>query len=366
MTSGHSPEDVRIFHKECVSLARAGYDVYLVERGDSYEKNGVHIVGVGQPSGGRLSRMTSFAKKVYQAALALDADVYHLHDPELLPYGLKLKKAGKKVVFDSHEIYAIQIQTKPYLPSWIAGIVAQIYACYEKHVVSRLDGAVVPCERADKLFFAGAVRRMAIVDNTPKLEELYDRYDPGAPRDVRQACYVGGLTEVRGITVSIQASFAAGCRLALAGKFMPAEYEAKLRATPEFSCVDYRGILNRDEVSALLNESGIGLCLMAKGTQFDYNTNLNVKTYEYMAMGLPVVLSCNAFNRRQLDKWNFGINVEPGNVQQVTEAVRYLIDHPEEARQMGENGRRAVKEEFNWSIEEKKLLALYEDILKSD
>ena len=67
-----------------------------------------------------------------------------------------------------------------------------------------------------------------------------------------------------------------------------------------------------------------------------------------------------------MDKWNFGINVEPGNVQQVTEAVRYLIDHPEEARQMGENGRRAVKEEFNWSIEEKKLLALYEDILKSD
>ena len=91
MTSAHGPEDVRIFHKECVSLAKAGYDVYLVERGDSYEKNGVHIVGVGQPSGGRLSRMTSFAKKVYQAALALDADIYHFHDPELLPYGLKLK-----------------------------------------------------------------------------------------------------------------------------------------------------------------------------------------------------------------------------------------------------------------------------------
>ena len=98
MTSAHGPEDVRIFHKECVSLARAGYDVYLVERGDSYEKNGVHIVGVGQPSGGRLSRMTSFAKKVYQAALALDADIYHFHDPELLPYGLKLKRDRKSVV----------------------------------------------------------------------------------------------------------------------------------------------------------------------------------------------------------------------------------------------------------------------------
>ena len=64
MTSAHGPEDGRIFRKECVSLANAGYDVYLVERGDSYEKNGVHIVGVGKPSGNRLTRMTTFAKKV--------------------------------------------------------------------------------------------------------------------------------------------------------------------------------------------------------------------------------------------------------------------------------------------------------------
>ena len=50
---------------------------------------------------------------------------------------------------------------------------------------------------------------------------------------------------------------------------------------------------------------------------------------------------------------------------QIADAIRYLLEHPEEARQMGENGRRAVKEEFNWGGEEKKLLALYEDILKN-
>ena len=64
MTSAHAPGDVRIFHKECVSLGKAGYQVYLVQRGESYEASGVHVIGVGQPSGGRLTRMTAFSKKV--------------------------------------------------------------------------------------------------------------------------------------------------------------------------------------------------------------------------------------------------------------------------------------------------------------
>ena len=72
MTSAHGVEDVRIFHKECVSLAKAGYETYLVERGESYDKNGVHIVGVGEISGNRMKRMTQGAKAVYQKALELD------------------------------------------------------------------------------------------------------------------------------------------------------------------------------------------------------------------------------------------------------------------------------------------------------
>ena len=63
-----------------------------------------------------------------------------------------------------------------------------------------------------------------------------------------------------------------------------------------------------------------------------------------------------------MDKWNFGICVDPGNVEEITGAIRYLLDHPEEARRMGENGRRAVKEAFNWNVEEAKLLELYAEL----
>ena len=43
LTSVHSSDDTRVFHKECVSLARAGYDVTLVAPGESREELGVHI-----------------------------------------------------------------------------------------------------------------------------------------------------------------------------------------------------------------------------------------------------------------------------------------------------------------------------------
>ena len=71
LTSNHSPEDIRIFHKECVSLAKAGYHVYLVERGETYDKNGVHIIGIGSTPQNPIKRMKESAKKVYQTALSV-------------------------------------------------------------------------------------------------------------------------------------------------------------------------------------------------------------------------------------------------------------------------------------------------------
>ena len=97
LTSVHKPDDTRIFHKECTSLANAGYDTYLVVCGESCEKNGVHIIGTGEQSKSRIKRMRLDTKKVYEAALSVDADIYQIHDPELLPYALKLKKRAKRL-----------------------------------------------------------------------------------------------------------------------------------------------------------------------------------------------------------------------------------------------------------------------------
>lgn len=363
MTSAHGAEDGRIFHKECVSLAKAGYETYLVQRGESYDKNGVHIVGVGDIPTSRRKRITEGAKKVYEAALAVDADLYHLHDPELLPYGLKLKRAGKKVIFDRHENYVLQLRTKSYLPKSVCVVVSAVYDVYERMVLRQFDGLVIPTSTLENCPGADRCSRCAAVDNAAVLSELYDFYDPSAPKQPNSVCYVGGLTESRGITADILAASKAGATLILAGAFSPEDYREQLQALDVYDCVDYRGMLNREGVRSVLLSAQIGLSTLLNRGQYGQMLNLPIKAYEYMSMGLPVILSHSPYNDKMMEKYRFGICVDPENTDEFASAIRYLLDHPEEARQMGENGRRAVKENFNWGVEEKKLLALYEEIL---
>lgn len=216
MTSAHGTEDVRIFHKECVSLANAGYEVYEVARGESYDKNGVHIVGVGDIPKSRRKRMTEGAKRVYQKALELDCDIYHFHDPELLPYGLKLKRRGKKVIFDSHEDVPGQIMDKGYIPKPLRKMVSVLYKAYETHIVKNIDAVVAATPHiAEK--FEGRARKVVTVNNYPKLDDIVFHETPFSERDAI-VCYAGGIGELRGEKIMIEAMKDVDGTLVIAGE----------------------------------------------------------------------------------------------------------------------------------------------------
>ena len=109
----------------------------------------------------------------------------------------------------------MQLRQKPYLPGWCTRIIAFGYARYERYVLRRLDGAIFPCTVNGEDPFAGRCPHTALVDNSVKLEDFYERYDPEAVRNQDQICLTGSLTEARGITSAIRAAASAKCTLCL-------------------------------------------------------------------------------------------------------------------------------------------------------
>ena len=130
LTSVHPRYDVRIFHKECMSLSK-NWEVALIvadNKGDEICQN-IKIYDVGKENG-RFNRIFKTTKKVYQKALQLNGDIYHFHDPELLPVGKKLAQKGKKVIYDSHEDMPALLSEKEWITPFLRPLVAKIFTYY--------------------------------------------------------------------------------------------------------------------------------------------------------------------------------------------------------------------------------------------
>lgn len=364
MTSVHNRYDVRIFKKECRSLANNGYEVTLLVNDDKDDEviDSVKIISTKFLPKNRVDRIIKSGNKLYEKAIQVDADIYHFHDPELLPIGNKLKRSGKYVIFDSHENYYLQIKEKYYIPKIFRKIVSYFYFKYETYSVKKLDAVIFPCTFNGKNPFKGRAKDTILIDNFPLLDELFYKYDDKEIKANKAICYVGGLTYNRGITNIIKASYKVGAKLILGGNFSPEGYYEELINTKEYSGVDYRGFVNRGEVLRIYEESSIGICTFMNLGQYDKADNFSTKVYEYMSMGLPVIISDYPYAREILKNYEFGIAVDPENIDEIADAIEYLTNNLDIARKMGMEGRRAVKEKFNWGIEEKKLLELYKQL----
>ncbi len=363
ITSAHKSQDVRILKKQCTSLAKSGYETYLVASGDSYEENGVNVVGVGQIGGGRLKRMTQMTKRVYEKALELDCDIYQLHDPELLPFALKLKRKGKKVIFDSHENYSLQIKQKKYLPLVFRNLISKVFNWYSSIIFSKIDGILFPCLKNGINIFQDKCKRTFIIGNEPIIDEFNENKLGYSCKSDKAVCYIGALSYNRGVKHLVSAcEISKAKKLILAGTFASKELQIELTQNSNFEVVDFRGYCNRNQVMQVMSESSIGMATLLNSGQYNLYDNFATKVYEYMANGLPIIMSDSIFARKVNGKYNFAVLVNPENIEEIANAINYLLDNPEIAKQMGENGRKAVEKEFNWAIEEKKLLSLYKEL----
>lgn len=349
LTSVHKPFDDRIFLKECVSLAQAGYEVYLIAMGESIEKDGVKIIGYGSVDSKRIKRIMKTTKEIYNKALELDCDIYHFHDPELLPYGLKLKKLGKKVIFDSHEDIPAQIKDKVWICKYIRYLISFIYKMYETYAVGKLD-AVIAATPFIGMKFRGRAKRVVVLNNYPKLDDIVFQKRDFIKRD-KIVCYAGGISKARGEDVMVAAMKEVDGILILAGAHKEITDGKKIK---------YVGFLNRGELNEVYGSARVAISILEPLE--NYIKSQPIKIYEYMAAGLPVVASDFEDWKEVIVGGGAGICVNPLDKKEVAKALNYLLENPNLAQQMGIKGREMVVEQYNWSNENVKLIDLYKKL----
>ena len=363
LTSGHSPNDTRVFLKECRSLAAAGHDVSLVFPGSAKQSNidNVKLVGTGINPKSRWDRILNTPKQVFKTGLSLNADVYHFHDPALIPYGRKLKALGKIVIYDAHEDVPRQTLSKDYLFGPARPLLARWLEAYENKAAREFDLVIAATPTIAKRF-ADIGARSEVVANYP-LKSEFPVAAAEVTRDKKTACYVGVMTKIRGFCEMVNAmTHLNGAKLVLAGPRPGHDLVSSVAKCEGWKKAETLGELDRQGIQNLLSRATVGLVVLHPIP--NYLDAFPIKMFEYMAAGLPVIASNFPLWKKIVEDNGCGICVNPNDSKAIAQAIQFIFDNPEKAKEMGQRGREAVQSSLNWEQEEKKLLKAYEPFRK--
>jgi len=363
ITTVHPPFDVRIFHKEAKSLIKAGYDVTIIAQHDKKEiVKSVKIVNLPHPRN-RIERRLKTIWTAFQKALMIKADIYHFHDPELIPIGLLLKIFTKsRVVYDVHEDVPEQIFSWNYIPKKLRHPVSIIFNYFEKNLSRVFDYVICSTETIMSKFKLYNNNSITIKNYIPKryIESFRDKNYHSEDKSI--IIFSGGIYEERGIMEAIKAlnllpdlciSFV------LCGS-VEQSYLNLIIKEDKYNRVIYKGILTFEDALQETFKADIGyICDYPLKRHME---GLPVKLFEYMALGIPVIASDFPIWKKIIDQAKCGFTVNPMDIEEIANKVCYLIEHVNERKQMGENGRRAIINNYTWETEADKLLSIYKSM----
>ena len=335
LTTVHRPRDVRIFHKEARALAAAGASS--------------SVLGLEHPV--PRSRRAAAGWELVRRASAMDADAYHVHDPELLPQALWLQRTtGRPVIYDAHEYLGETTRTKRWIPGPLRRPAAAIAAGAEKAAGRRLGGVVTANEDLAARFAAAGCRSVSVA-NSPFASEFAAAGEP----EGNIVLYVGGLGPLRGLPLMLEAFpqvGVPGARLLLAGPGDPGELPPG---------VEYLGVVDHSEVPGLLERASVAWIPLRR--HGNYDRAVPTKLVEAMAMGRPVVASDLPRMAAIVRSTGCGIVVSHDDPAAHAAAIRELLENPALAREMGEAGRRAFLEGLTFEREARALTSFYSEVL---
>jgi glycosyltransferase involved in cell wall biosynthesis len=362
----HDWDDDRIFQRACIGLAREGHKVTLIAHFDgSSIVDGVNIVGIQKRKG--VARRIFSSIEAVLIARKIDADIYHFHDPDLLPWMALLALSGREIVFDMHEFYEVRFYQWN-LPNIFRPLIARIYRNFSNLMIHRFAGLVTVTDTMADLYRKTA-KNIIVIPNTVDLVRL-SNVDLTQPKKSRPVIIISGSHgSSRNCMQAVEAlpkivERIPDILLSFVGRYSPTGYDKMLRdKARELNVADnleVSGMLPWEQNFSRIAQSHVA-CMF-------YEDNLNNRTtlpnrlFEYMFCGVPVLAEDFPEPRKIIQKYNCGLLVNSSEPESIAMGAIEILLNPNSAAVMGGNGRNAILEHLSFNVELKRMVEFYTTI----
>jgi glycosyltransferase involved in cell wall biosynthesis len=389
LSTVHPRYDTRIFLKECCSLAEQGHSVSLVVGdGDGDERvaipaprfrggrsstgmtrkviGGLQILDIGKAPKNRFGRICKQSFRAYRVVRRLKPDLLHFHDPELIPLCWYLSFKRIRVIYDIHENVSQYILTKNWIHPWFRKVLSLSYQTVERILINRFSLVLAEASYSRYYDQHFSKNRRIILQNMPLPDLVKTGMEPAVKFEVPTVGYIGVVSRERGALKMVDA-----CRSILDDGVKlqikcigPVEGDLLMRRefidAQEGGWMEIFGYMPAQKAWPILEKCHVGLAILEPEGNFveSYPT----KMFEYMAMGIPVIVSDFPLYKKIIDEEDCGIAVDPSDGKALTEALKKLLLDQKESERMGSNGKRAVTAKYNWAIEVEKLFSLINEL----
>jgi glycosyltransferase involved in cell wall biosynthesis len=361
LTSAHTRTDIRIFQKECRTLAQvSNNDVTLLvcDGLGNTVMDHVNIIDLGRPHN-RINRYLNKPKQLLNYSKTHKPDIAHIHDPELLQIIPKLRTYGIHVIYDVHEDIQATARQARWIPRIMRPLASQIINFYEKKQSKKATGIIAATPHIRSRFEQWH-KNSTVIYNYPEITitQISEK-----PSNHHHICYVGGITEIRGIRELITSLGLTKhpVQLDLVGSFQNKNFYQEISSYPEWKHVTFHGQIPHKKAMNIVSKSIAGIVPFLPVQ--NHLHALPNKLFEYMAQGIPVICSNIPLWEELIQHQHIGICFDPKNPKELAEAIDNIIDNPKKAKEMGIQAQQAITKTYNWETQAQKLIKFYQNMI---
>ena len=364
-TSGHRPDDERIYHKEIKSLLNTGYNILYCTRWDGdMDLSAEHLNHVN------VSRSATPIKnyiRFIQNTLAEKGqiEILHIHEFDLLPLAKQMKKNnGIKVIYDVHDTLRAMWETFSSKKGLLKKAINKSLSFFEVSHLMYVDEVILANKVLDDNFYKQKGLNTTVVENFPLLDSLGEKKQFSTNPCI---LYQGQVSIDRGILVLLEAFIklketVPEARLKIIGQTRPLSFKDILKEKINLSgfenSITFLDFIPHEQIWHHIREAHIGVIPSLKTPRVVLDTP--TKLFEYMASSCAVVASDVPPVRHFLD--GAGELVEPGSAQSLADGIIKVIRDESLFKRYISEGNKKITDHYNWTIAENKLLDIYKSL----